>query len=238
MPFTMHLRELRAALIRVIVVLIILASGAFFFAEEIYQILLKPLAAIATSHSLKIVVISPLEQAFTYLKTALFTAIILALPYLLGEIWHFIAPALKQNEKRFIFPIISLGTLLFLSGTALSYFFLLPFAMEAIIAWLPETIEATISMERYFAVALQLLLGFGLVFETPLIVAMLIISGLISPERLSKWRRVYVVLAFIIAALCTPADPISQVAMAIPLCLFFELGLILGRILKKNESKE
>ncbi len=183
------------------------------------------------------VVISPLEQAVTYIKTALFSAVILALPYLLGEIWHFVAPGLKQGEKRFLWPVITIGTLLFLSGIVTTYFFLLPYTMEIIIAWLPESIEATISMERYFSMAIQLLLAFGLVFETPLIVAMLIICGVISPERLGKWRRIYVVLAFVIAALCTPADPISQIAMAIPLLLFFELGLILGRILKKNEPK-
>lgn len=235
LPLVEHLQALRTTLIHCLIVVFVLMLAALAFADPIYAWITKPLGSLLSENHLKLVIISPLEQAITYLKLSFYCGLAGSVPFLLREIWLFIAPALKNNEKKFLLPVIFIGTALFASGLAVCYFLVLPFAMQTILTWVPAGIEATLSMERYMLTVLQLMLAFGLAFETPLIIAMLIISGLVPAEKISKIRKFYIVAAFILAAMLTPPDPLSQVLMAIPLLLFFELGLILGRLLK-NES--
>lgn len=183
----------------------------------------------------KLVVLSPLDPFFAYLKVGLVCGLFLACPVWLYQAWRFVAPGLYDKEKSVVGPAITSASLLFLSGGAFAYFLMFPMMFDVMVnQMMPSALAASFTVDNYLSLLFTMTVAFGVVFELPLIIALLARVGLVTPEFLIKWRRYAIVLAFVIGAVLTPADPVSQVFMSIPLVVFYEVGIVLAKIMAKK----
>ncbi|PUE34330.1 twin-arginine translocase subunit TatC [Limnohabitans sp. Jir72] len=234
-PFVAHLIELRDRLIRAVAAIGIAAMVLAVFPGpgELYDILAQPLVAhlpkgatlIATS------VISPFMVP---LKIMLMAAFLLALPVVLYQVWAFVAPGLYAHEKKLVLPLVVSSTLLFLIGVAFCYFFVFGQVFAFIQGFAPKSITAAPDIEAYLSFVLTMFLAFGLAFEVPVAVVVLARMGVVTVQKLKDFRGYFVVLAFVIAAVVTPPDVVSQLALAIPMCLLYELGIWAAQIFIKH----
>lgn len=183
----------------------------------------------------KLVVLSPLDPFFAYLKIGLVVGLFMACPVWLYQAWRFIAPGLYDTEKHVVAPAVVSASLLFLAGGAFAYFLMFPMMFDVMVnQMMPRDLAASFTVDNYLSILFTLTLAFGLIFELPLIIAMMARVGLVTPEFLVKWRRYAIVLAFVIGGVLTPADPVSQIFMSVPLVIFYEVGIILARIMAKK----
>ncbi len=234
-PFVAHLIELRDRLIRAVAAIGIAAMVLAVFPGpgELYDILAQPLVAhlpkgatlIATS------VISPFMVP---LKIMLMAAFLLALPVVLYQVWAFVAPGLYAHEKKLVLPLVVSSTVLFLVGVAFCYFFVFGQVFKFIQGFAPKSITAAPDIEAYLSFVLTMFLAFGLAFEVPVAVVVLARMGVVTVQKLKDFRGYFVVLAFVIAAVVTPPDVVSQLALAIPMCLLYELGIWAAQIFIKH----
>ena len=225
-PFVEHLMELRDRLVRAFIAIGVAAGILFFWPGPgpLYDLLAAPLVAhlpqgatmIATS------VISPFMVP---LKILLLSAFLLALPFVLYQVWAFIAPGLYSHEKRLVLPLVVSSTLLFFLGVAFCYFFVFGQVFSFIQSFAPKSITAAPDIEAYLGFVMTMFLAFGLAFEVPIAVVVLARLGVVSVEKLKSFRGYFVVGAFIVAAIVTPPDVVSQLALAIPMCLLYEIGI-------------
>ena len=234
-PFVSHLIELRDRLIRalVAVMLCFVVLMVWPTASGLYDILAAPLTAHLPKGATLIAtnVISPI---LVPLKITLMAAFLVALPYVLYQAWAFVAPGLYTHEKRLVLPLVVSSTFLFLVGVAFCYFIVIP-AMSAFIqAWAPKSITAAPDIEQYFGFVLTLFIIFGLAFEVPIVVIVLARVGVVTIEQLRRYRGYFIVGAFIVAAVVTPPDVISQLALAIPMCALYELGILAAQLFIKH----
>ena len=234
-PFVSHLIELRDRLIRaVIAVAIAFAVLALYPGPSgLYDLLAAPLVAHLPKGATLIAtnVISPI---LVPLKITLMAAFMFALPIVLYQVWAFVAPGLYSHEKKLVLPLVVSSTLLFVAGVAFCYFLVIPGMAKFIQAFAPTSITAAPDIEQYFGFVLTLFLVFGIAFEVPIAVIVLARMGIVTIEQLQKFRGYFVVSAFIIAAVVTPPDVISQLALAIPMCILYEIGIVAARIFIKN----
>ncbi|MCO5111613.1 MAG: twin-arginine translocase subunit TatC [Burkholderiaceae bacterium] len=225
-PFVQHLMELRDRLVKAIVAVGVVAAVLFFFPGPgaLYDMLAAPLVAhlpkgatlIATS------VISPFMVP---LKILLMSAFLLALPVVLWQVWGFVAPGLYAHEKRLVLPLVMSSTVLFFVGVAFCYFFVFGQVFSFIQSFAPKSITAAPDIEAYLSFVMTMFISFGLAFEVPIVVVVLARLGLVSLDKLKAFRGYFIVLAFIIAAVVTPPDVVSQLALAIPMVLLYETGI-------------
>lgn len=225
-PFVQHLVELRDRLTKTMIAVGIAAAALALFPGPgaLYDLLAAPLVAhlpkgatlIATS------VISPFMVP---LKILLMTAFLLALPVVLYQAWAFVAPGLYNHEKKLVLPLVISSTLLFFVGVAFCYFFVFGQVFAFIQSFAPKSITAAPDIEAYLSFVLTMFLAFGLAFEVPIVVIVLARMGVVSIDKLKAFRGYFIVLAFIIAAIVTPPDVVSQLALAIPMCVLYEVGL-------------
>jgi len=225
-PFVAHLVELRDRLIKAaIAVGVALAMLAFYPGPAaLYDILAQPLVAslpvgatmIATS------VISPFMVP---LKIMLVSAFLMALPFVLWQVWAFVAPGLYTHEKKLVLPLVVSSTVLFFIGVAFCYFFVFGQVFKFIQSFAPKSITAAPDIEAYLDFVLSMFLAFGLAFEVPIVVVVLARMGIVSIEKLKAFRSYFIVVAFVVAAVVTPPDVVSQLALAIPMCLLYEVGI-------------
>ena len=230
-PFVQHLMELRDRMVKAIIAIAIAAAILFFFPGpgELYDFLAAPLVAhlpkgatlIATS------VISPFMVP---LKILLMSAFLVALPVVLWQAWGFVAPGLYTHEKRLVLPLVVSSTLLFFIGVAFCYFFVFGQVFSFIQSFAPKSITAAPDIEAYLSFVMTMFIAFGLAFEVPIVVIVLARMGLVSVEKLKAFRGYFIVLAFIIAAVVTPPDVVSQLALAIPMILLYEMGIWAAQI--------
>jgi sec-independent protein translocase protein TatC len=234
-PFVTHLVELRDRLIRAVI-----AVGVAFGAlalwpgpADLYDLLAAPLVAHLPEGTTLIAtnVISPF---LVPLKITLMAAFLLALPVVLYQVWAFVAPGLYTHEKKLVLPLVVSSSLLFLVGVAFSYFFVIPQVSKFIQSFAPKSITAAPDIEQYLGFVLTMFIAFGAAFEVPVVVVVLARMGIVSIEKLKAFRSYFIVLAFIIAAVVTPPDVISQLALAIPMCLLYEVGIVAARIFIKH----
>lgn len=225
-----HLGELRHRLFIIIATLVLGTLVAFSFAPQLFELLAKPLETLTRQ---QLMVIGPLEMFLTYVKLALLAALFVGFPVILFQLWHFIAPGLYAHEKRWLIPFVVLGSIFFMGGGLFAYGVVIPLGFKYLVSMVPEYIDVQYSVAIYFALIIRLILAFGIVFELPLFMWLLGASGIIAPETLSSFRKYWLIIAVVIGAMLTPPDPITQMLMAIPLFLFFEIGLIGARILYK-----
>jgi sec-independent protein translocase protein TatC len=236
-PFTTHLEELRK---RLIVCFIAVGIGfvlSYFFKEKLFQILTRPLISVMQTGD-KLIFTGLPEAFFTYLKVAFLSGIILAAPVIFYEFWMFVAPGLYDTEKRLMVPVVVLSTVFFVGGAFFGYFIVFPFGFKFFLGFASETIRALPSMREYLGFASKLLLAFGLVFELPLIITFLARLGMVSVSFLKKNRKYALLLFFIGAAILTPPDVVTQIMMALPLILLYEISIIGARIFGKKSSEE
>ncbi len=236
MSLVEHLTELRKRLMYVLIVLIIATFAAFNFAPQLFQFLRYPLD-VATAGQ-KLVVLSPLEMVFTYMKLSILAAVFATAPWVLAQLWLFVSPGLYAHEKRWIAPFIIMGTISFVGGGAFAFYVVIPNMFKYLTAMVPVGVENNYSVETYFTLVFHMLIAFGFVFELPLVMWILAAAGLVAPQSFAKWRKYWVVASFIIGGVVTAdPSPVSMCLMAVPLVLFWELGILGARLLHRKRNK-
>ena len=234
-PFVSHLVELRDRLIRAVIAIgVAFAVLAFWPGPSgLYDLLAAPLVAHLPKGATLIAtnVISPV---LVRLKITLMAAFMVALPVVLYQLWAFVAPGLYSHEKKMVLPLVISSTLLFVVGVAFCYFLVIPGMSKFIQAFAPTSITAAPDIEQYFGFVLTLFLVFGIAFEVPIAVIVLVRIGVVSIEQLKTARGYFIVGSFIVAAVVTPPDVISQLALAIPMCILYELGIIAARVFSQK----
>jgi sec-independent protein translocase protein TatC len=225
-PFVAHLVELRDRLVRSIIAIGVVFAILSFYPgpAALYDLLAKPLVAQlpAGAHLIATNVISPF---LVPLKITLLLSFLVALPVVLYQLWAFIAPGLYNHEKRLVLPLVISSTLLFLAGVAFCYFFVFGRVFHFIQNFAPKSVNVAPDIEAYLGFVLTMFLAFGATFEVPIVVVVLTRMGVVSVAKLREFRGYFVVIAFIIAAVITPPDMVSMLALAIPMCLLYEIGL-------------
>ncbi len=237
-PVMAHLHDLRRSVVRALIGVVMGMILCFFFAEEILMWLRLPMEKVlgASSH---FVVLSPQEYFFTEMKAALMAGIFLSSPWVMYQLWLFVVPGLYVKEKKLAGIFVLATVFFFVLGAYFAYAVVFPPMFKFFIGTLPPDIQGNYSIGILFGFATNLLLAFALVFETPVLVFLLVLMGVVEVEALSKWRRYVIVIAFVVAAILTPTpDPLTQIMMAVPIVLLFELGLFSAKLFvrKTNQS--
>ena len=237
LPLVAHLTELRDRLLRSVLAVLLIFIGLFPFANEIYTFVSKPLRALLPEGATMIAteVASPFLTPF---KLTLVTAVFLAIPYLLYQIWSFIAPGMYRHEKRLAVPLLASSILLFYAGAAFAYFVVFPLIFAFFTSTGPVDITIMTDINSYLDFVLKLFFAFGVAFEIPIAAVLLISTGVTTPDNLAKKRPYIVVGCFVLGMLLTPPDIISQSLLALPMWVLFELGVYAGRIITRNSRPE
>ncbi len=236
-PFTGHLEELRKRLVACFIAIGIGFVISYCFKEKLFDILSNPLISVMGTDDKMIFTALP-EAFFTYLKVALLSGFMLAAPVVLYQFWMFVAPGLYQKERRLLIPIVFLSSVFFVGGALFGYFIVFPFGFKFFLGFASETIQALPSMKEYLGFSAKLLLAFGLVFELPLIITFLAKLGIVSVDFLKKNRKYALILFFAGSAILTPPDVVTQIMMAFPLMLLYEISILGARVFGKKKAKE
>ncbi|MBU1170236.1 MAG: twin-arginine translocase subunit TatC [Proteobacteria bacterium] len=236
-PFTAHLEELRNRLVRSFIAIVIGASVAYAFKEKLFDILTRPLLAVMPADG-KIIFTGLPEAFFTYLKVSLLAGVFLAAPVVLFEFWMFVVPGLYKKERRLLAPVIFLSTLFFVGGSLFGYFFVFPVGFKFFLGFSSDTLQALPSMKEYLGFVSKLLIAFGVVFEMPIIITCMAALGLVSTAFLRKNRKYAVVIFFIVGAILTPPDVVTQILMALPLIVLYEFSIIGAMIFGRKPMEE
>ena len=229
LPFTSHLEELRKRLITCFIAVGIGFAASYGFKEKLFQILIRPLVKVMNAGDKMIFTGLP-EAFFTYLKVAFLAGLILAAPVIIYQFWMFVAPGLYEKEKKLMLPIIFLSTFFFIGGSLFGYFIVFPWGFKFFLGFSSDMIQAMPSMKEYLSFSAKLLLAFGLVFELPLVITFLARLGIVSVEFLKKNRKYALLLFFAGAAILTPPDVVTQIMMALPLMVLYEISIIGARV--------
>lgn len=244
-PLITHLMELRARVMRAGLAWIVATIICYLFAADIYQFFLRPLAEAFDENSSHRLIATSLPETFvTYLKLALYGGFFVAFPVIAAQVYLFIAPGLFKHEKRAIMPYLIAAPVLFFIGAAMAYFYVMPKAWEFFLSFevpasegaVPLVVEAKVS--EYLGLVMHIVLAFGLAFQLPVLLTLLIRFGLMSTQTLARGRRYAVVILLTIAAFITPPDILSQILLFIPLYALYELSILLGRAIEKKRVVE
>tara|TARA_A100001388_G_scaffold264482_1_gene235798 strand:+ start:210 stop:980 length:771 start_codon:yes stop_codon:yes gene_type:complete len=244
--FISHLAELRKRLINSFIFLIIFFVGCYFFAEHLYGFLVEPFAkAVKNDGTDRRLIFTALQETFlTYLKVSFFTAFFVTCPYILMQIWKFIAPGLYKHEKIAILPYLVLTPVLFFLGGMLVYYLIMPLAVKFFLSFestglstnLPIQLEAKVN--EYLSLIMKLIFAFGISFQLPVVLSLLARVGLVDSDFLKKRRKYVIVIIFAAAAILTPPDPITQIGLAIPLLILYELSIFSVKIIENKNFKK
>ena len=245
-PFVSHLAELRTRLIHSLIFIFIIFVIGYIFAENIYNFLVEPYAkAVKDDGVERRLIFTALHETFiTYLKLSFFAAIFLGSPIILVQIWKFIAPGLYKNEKKALLPYLIATPILFLMGGMLIYYLVMPLAIKFFLSFetsgqlnsLPIQLEAKVN--EYLSLIMRLIFAFGLSFQLPVLLNLLARVGVVDSEYLKIRRKYFIVIIFAAAAILTPPDPITQIGLAIPLLILYELSILSVKITEKNKDKD
>ncbi|QLB12425.1 Sec-independent protein translocase TatC [Bisgaardia hudsonensis] len=236
-PLISHLLELRDRLLRSIVVVAIIFLGLVYFANDIYSFVASPLLSVLPNGTTMIAT-NIATPFFTPIKLTAVVAIFLAVPFLLHQIWAFVAPALYQDEKRLVYPLLISSTLLFYLGVAFAYYVVFPLVFAFLTKTAPEGVAIATDISSYLDFVLALFLAFGICFEVPVAIILLCWADITTPKALRKKRPYIIVGAFFVGMLLTPPDAISQTLLAIPMWLLFEVGVILAGFYRSKEKDD
>jgi sec-independent protein translocase protein TatC len=234
-PLIDHLVELRTRLIRSIAVVLVVFVGLVPFANRLYAWLAQPLVE-RLPEGTQMVAIDVVTPFLTPIKLAFFTAVIAVVPYLLYQAWAFVAPGLYRRERRYAMPLLISAIALFYIGCAFAYFVVLPLMFTFLTGVTPEGVSMMTDISRYLDFVLVLFLVFGLCFEVPVAVVILVLLGVVSVEQLKQARPYVIVGVFVIAAVATPPDVLSQILLAVPMWLLYEVGILVSRLLTRGET--
>ena len=239
LSFLDHLRELRKRIGRALIGIVVGMAAIGYFVEPIFHRLMQPVLDSLPEKQRALHYTSYIEPLMVYLKVALYGGIFVAVPWVLYQLWQFIAPGLYRKEKKIIVPFLLSGTILFYTGAAFCYWLIMPAAFPAMAAIASDSALAPVlTMNEQLSLVLGMLLGFGVVFELPVVIAFLAMIGVVHWTTLAKYRRIAIVANTTIAAIITPTgDPLNLALMAVPMILFYEIGIILARILGKKRPE-
>jgi sec-independent protein translocase protein TatC len=237
LPFTAHLEELRRRLIICSAAIGVGFVISYVFSKKLFEILMQPLLA-AMPPEEKLVYTGLPEAFFTYLKVAFLAGILLAVPVIMYQIWMFIAPGLYDREKRWVLPIVFLSSLFFVGGALFGYFVVFPFGFKFFMGFASDYVRPLPSMKEYLGFSAKLLFAFGIVFELPLFITFLARLGIVDVPLLRTNRKYAILLFFIFAAILTPPDVITQIMMAAPLILLYEVSILGAKVFGKKASKK
>jgi sec-independent protein translocase protein TatC len=230
--FISHLVELRQRLVRSAIAVLVVMVALTPFMKEIYDLFAAPLTNTLPPGT-KLLATSVVSPFLVPLKATLLVAFIIALPVVLYQAWAFVAPGLYKHEKRLALPIIVSSFLMFLAGVAFCYFVVFRLLFPVIYSFAPSSVNFAPDIEAYFSFALTMFFAFGLTFETPIVLVVLTRLGIVTVDKLRAIRPYFIVGAFIVAAIVTPPDVTSQLMLAIPLCVLFELGILISAFLDR-----
>ena len=225
-PFVQHLIELRDRLVKATIAVLVAGAALAVYPgpAELYDLLAAPLVAqLPTGATL--IATSVISPFLVPLKILLMSAFLLALPVVLYQVWAFVAPGLYSHEKKLVLPLVVSSTLLFMVGVAFCYFFVFGQVFKFIQSFAPKSITAAPDIEAYLGFVISMFIAFGLAFEVPIVVIVLARMNVVTVDKLKDFRSYFIVLAFIIAAIVTPPDVVSQLALAIPMCILYEIGI-------------
>ncbi|WP_196138816.1 twin-arginine translocase subunit TatC [Aliikangiella sp. G2MR2-5] len=232
-----HLLELRDRLLRCVVAILVVFLGMFYWANDIYLLLAEPLRERLPENSSMIAtdIVAPFLTPF---KMTAILAVFVAMPYILHQVWAFISPGLYRHEKRFAFPLLFSSIVLFYCGLAFAYFVVFPLAWAFLTAAGPEGVQVLPDISSYLSIVLKMFFAFGVAFEIPVATVLLVWSGLTTVESLREKRPYVIVGVFVIGMLLTPPDVISQVLLAIPMWILFEMGIFFSQLGPKREKSQ
>ncbi|GAF60989.1 LOW QUALITY PROTEIN: twin-arginine translocation protein TatC [Psychrobacter sp. JCM 18903] len=234
MRITEHLIELRHHLIKICVAVLVIFLALVGFSRELYDFLSNPLVAQLPANSTMIAT-DITSNFMAPIRLTVFVAAFFAMPYILYQIWSFVAPGLYKKEKKIAIPVLMSSIFLFYAGVAFSYFIVLKGVLKFFIMFAPQNVLPMTDIDSYLSFALKLFMVFGLTFEIPVVTLLLILTGVVSIQSLEDKRRYIIVGCFAVAAVVTPPDGVSMLMLAIPMWLLFELGLFLAKVLIKEE---
>jgi sec-independent protein translocase protein TatC len=237
MPLVEHLTELRSRLLRALLAVTLLLAGLLPFSNTIYAFFSEPLRKLLPQGSTMIAT-DVTSTFFAPFKLTLVAALLVAMPYLLYQVWNFIAPGLYRHEKRFAIPLFASSIILFYSGMAFAYYVAFPLIFGFFSHIAPEGVAYTPDITKFLDVALKMLFAFGFIFEIPVATVLLVWTGITTVEALTKKRPYVIVGCFVAGALLSPPDVLSQTLMALPMWLLFEAGVIFCRFVKPAEETE
>jgi len=235
--FISHLIELRSRLLRAIVAVVVVLVVLFPWAKDIYAFLAMPLLRVLP-HGATMIATDVTGTFLVPLKVTLMAAFLIALPYVLWQAWAFVAPGLYQHEKRMVLPVLVSSFVFFFVGMAFAYFLVFPIAFGFFAGYTPAGVQMMTDIDKYLSFVLTMFMAFGITFETPVVVIVLVRLRIVSLEKLRSARPYVIVGAFIVGAVFTPPDVISQLLLAVPLWLLFELGLLLARFVAASPPAE
>jgi len=231
MPFLDHLDELRSRLLKAIGFIFVATLGCYFFSHDIMTFLTRPFPD-------KLIFLAPTESFIVHIKISLFAGIIISLPVIFYQLWQFVVPGLLEKEKRFVPLIVLFSTFFFLMGAAFCYYVIVPFGLKFLLGWQTDNLIPSITIREYLKFVTTLVLVFGIVFELPLLSFFLTKMDILKPHYLSKNRRYGVVSIFIVAAILTPPDIVTQLLLAGPLLLLYEVSIIVSKMVYKKKKAD
>jgi sec-independent protein translocase protein TatC len=234
-PFVQHLIELRDRLVKATIAVMVAGAALAIYPgpAELYDMLAAPLVAQLPAGA-TLIATSVISPFLVPLKILLMTAFLLALPVVLYQMWAFVAPGLYSHEKKLVMPLVVSSTVLFMIGVAFCYFFVFGQVFKFIQSFAPKSITAAPDIEAYLSFVISMFIAFGLAFEVPIVVIVLARMNVVTIEKLKDFRSYFIVLAFIIAAIVTPPDVVSQLALAIPMCILYEIGIWAAQLFIKH----
>ncbi|AOW77269.1 twin-arginine protein translocation system subunit TatC [Colwellia sp. PAMC 20917] len=230
-----HLLELRSRLLNVVVGVLVVFLGLFYFANEIYEYVSKPLMETLPEGG-QMIATDVASSFFAPFKLTMVLSIFIAMPFILYQIWAFVAPGLYKNEKRLVIPLMFGSTLLFYGGIAFVYYVVFPIIFAFFTSVAPEGVNIATDITSYLDFVLKLFFAFGIVFEIPIVIILLCWTGFTDPDSLRAKRPYVVVGAFVVGMLLTPPDIISQTLLAVPMLLLFELGVFIAALYQKKQT--
>lgn len=243
--FISHLAELRKRLIHSFLCLFIFFIVCYYFSENLYSFLVEPYAKVVKAKGLdRRLIFTALQETFiTYVKVSFFGAFFITCPFILIQIWKFIAPGLYKHEKKALLPYLILTPILFFLGGVLVYYLIMPLAIKFFLSFESTSlttnlpIQLEVKVNEYLSLIMTLIFAFGISFQLPIVLSLLARIGIINSDFLKDKRRYVIVIIFLIAAILTPPDPISQIGLAIPLLILYELSIISVRFIEKRNLK-
>lgn len=237
-PLVSHLIELRSRLLKALAVIVVLLLGMLYFSNDIYEFVAQPLLKHLPVESGSSMIVTDVPAAFlTPFKLTFFVAVFLAIPFILYQIWAFVAPALYQNERSLALPILFSSIALFYLGVAFAYFVVFPLIFEFFTAAAPKSVTVMPDITSHLNLVIKLFFAFGFAFEIPVATVILMAAGVISPQGLAKKRPYVIVGCFVVGMLLTPPDVFSQAMLAVPMWLLFEVGVFFGRAVVKRKTQ-